>query len=141
MAVDVKYTAEALATGGGREGKARTADGALDLTMAPPKELGGSGEGINPEQLFATGWAACFLGATKKVAGDDYDTTDASVGVKVSIGADDDGGFGLAAEIEVVLPKLDQAAAEELAEKAHAFCPYSKATRGNIEVKVTAAQD
>ena len=141
MAVDVKYTAEALATGGGREGQARTKDGALDLTLAPPKELGGSGDGVNPEQLFATGWAACFLGAMKKVAGDDYNTEDASIGVKASIGADDDGGFGLAAEIEVVLPNEEQARAEELAEKAHAFCPYSKATRGNIEVKVTVAQD
>ncbi|WP_223881231.1 Ohr family peroxiredoxin [Nesterenkonia ebinurensis] len=141
MAIDVKYTAEALATGGGRVGQARTADGALDVALAQPKEMGGSGEGLNPEQLFATGWAACFLGATKKMAGNDYDTTDASVGVKVSIGADEDGGVALAAEIEVVLPKLDQAAAEELAEKAHAFCPYSKATRGNIDVKVTAVQD
>ncbi|WP_146340632.1 organic hydroperoxide resistance protein [Nesterenkonia sp. NBAIMH1] len=141
MAVDVKYTAEALATGGGREGHAKTKDGSLDLTLAPPKELGGSGDGVNPEQLFATGWAACFLGAMKKVAGDDYDTTDASIGVKVGLGADDDGGFGLTAEIEVVLPKLEQASGEELAEKAHAFCPYSKATSGNIDVKLTVSQD
>ncbi|NLS10718.1 organic hydroperoxide resistance protein [Nesterenkonia sp. MY13] len=141
MAVDVKYTAEALATGGGREGQAKTKDGALDVTLAPPKELGGSGEGLNPEQLFATGWAACFLGAMKKVAGDDYDTTDASIGVKVGIGADDDGGFGLAATIEVVLPNLEKAQAEELAKKAHDFCPYSKATRGNIDVEVKVAQD
>ncbi len=96
---------------------------------------------MNPEQLFATGWAACFLGAMKKVAYDDYDTTDASIGVKVGLGADDDGGFGLTAEIEVVLPKLEQASGEELAEKAHAFCPYSKATRGNIDVKLTVSQD
>ncbi|GAB3849505.1 Ohr family peroxiredoxin [Nesterenkonia populi] len=141
MAVDVKYTAEALATGGGREGQAKTKDGALDFTLAPPKEMGGSGEGVNPEQLFAAGWSACFLGAMKKVAGDDYDTTDASIGVKVSIGGDDDGGVALAAEIEVVLPHLEQAAAEELAEKAHAFCPYSKATRGNVEVKVNVVED
>lgn len=142
MAVETVYTAEALATGGGRQGQTRTKDGALDLTLAPPKEMGGSGDGVNPEQLFAAGWSACFLGALKKVAGNDYNTEDAAIGVKVSIGKDtDDDGFGLAAEIEVVLPNEEQARAEELAEKAHAFCPYSKATRGNIEVKVSTSQD
>lgn len=141
MAVDVKYTAEALATGGGREGQAKTKDGALDLTLAPPKEMGGSGDGVNPEQLFAAGWSACFLGAMKKVAGDDYNTEDASIGVKVSIGGDDDGGVALTAEIEVVLPNEEQARAEDLAKKAHDFCPYSKATRGNIAVEVTVVED
>lgn len=143
MAVDVKYTAEALATGDGRNGQVKTADGALDLKLAAPEAMGGSGDGNNPEQLFAAGWAACFHGALRRVAGEaDADVTDSAVGVKVGIGGDDtDGGVALTATIEVVLPNLDHEAAEDLAKRAHDFCPYSKATRGNIEVEVVVTDD
>ena len=143
MAVDVKYTAEALASGDGRNGQVKTADGALDLALAAPQAMGGSGEGKNPEQLFAAGWAACFHGALRKVAGEaKADVTDSAVGVKVGIGGDSsDGGVALTAVIEVVLPNLDRATAEDLAKKAHDFCPYSKATRGNIDVEVNVVED
>ncbi|MGJ9426524.1 organic hydroperoxide resistance protein [Nesterenkonia halotolerans] len=134
------YTTEALATGDGRNGRSRTSDGRIDLDMAVPQAMGGSGEGANPEQLFALGYAACFHGALRKAASEEgADVTDSSVGARVSIGKDDDGGFGLAVEIEVVIPHLDQA--QQLAEKAHASCPYSKATRGNIEVRVRVSDD
>lgn len=142
MAIETVYTAEALATGDGRNGRTRTSDGMIDLNLSTPAPMGGSGEGANPEQLFAAGYAACFHGALRKIAaGEGADVSDSSVGAKVSIGKDDDGGFGLAVVIEVVIPHVDQAQAEELAEKAHAFCPYSKATRGNIEVTVTVSDD
>lgn len=142
MAVEVLYTAEALATGDGRNGRTKTADGTVDFQLAAPEALGGSGQGANPEQLFAAGYAACFHGALRKVAGEaGADVSDSAVGAKVGIGKDDDGGFGLAVEIEVLLPHLDKEQAQELADKAHAFCPYSKATRGNIDVKVTVTDD
>lgn len=140
MAIEPVYTTEALATGDGRNGRSRTSDGRIDLDMAVPQAMGGSGEGANPEQLFALGYAACFHGALRKAASEEgADVTDSSVGARVSIGKDDDGGFGLAVEIEVVIPHLDQA--QQLAEKAHASCPYSKATRGNIEVRVRVSDD
>ncbi|WP_300344106.1 organic hydroperoxide resistance protein [Nesterenkonia sp.] len=142
MAVEVLYTAEALATGDGRNGRTKTADGVVDFELAAPQVMGGSGDGANPEQLFAAGYAACFHGALRKVAGEaGADVTDSSVGVKVGIGKDDDGGFGLTATIEVVLPNLERSEAEDLAKKAHDFCPYSKATRGNIDVEVTVVED
>lgn len=142
MAIETVYTAEALATGDGRSGRTRTSDGMIDLNLTPPAAMGGSGEGANPEQLFAAGYAACFHSALRKVAsGAGADVTDSSVGAQVSIGKDEDGGFGLAVVIEVVIPNVDQAQAEELAEQAHGFCPYSKATRGNIEVKVIVTDD
>ncbi|RJN32434.1 organic hydroperoxide resistance protein [Nesterenkonia natronophila] len=142
MAVDVKYTAEALASGDGRNGQVKTADGSLDLRMAAPKEMGGSGEGNNPEELFAAGYAACFHGALRKMAGEaDQDVTDSSVGVKIGIGGDNNGGMALAATIEVVLPNVDKKTAEDLAQKANDFCPYSKATRGNIDVEVIVTDD
>lgn len=143
MAVETAYTAEALATGDGRSGHTKTAEGAIDLDLAAPKEMGGSGDGANPEQLFAAGYAACFHGALRKMAGEaGADVTDSSVGAKVSIGKDtSDGGVALAVTLEVVIPNVDQSQAEELAEKAHAFCPYSKATRGNIEVTINVVED
>ncbi|MBE1515007.1 Ohr subfamily peroxiredoxin [Nesterenkonia halotolerans] len=142
MAIEPVYTTEALATGDGRNGRSRTSDGRIDLDMAVPQAMGGSGEGANPEQLFALGYAACFHGALRKAASEEgADVTDSSVGARVSIGKDDDGGFGLAVEIEVVIPHLDQVQAQQLAEKAHASCPYSKATRGNIEVRVSVSDD
>ena len=136
------YTAEALATGEGRDGHGRTPDGALDLTLSTPKELGGSGAGTNPEQLFAVGYAACFHSALRLVARKDgADVSDSAVGAKVSLGADDSGAFGLAVELEITLPNVDDATAQRLAEAAHAVCPYSHATRGNIAVTLTVTDD
>lgn len=142
MALQIAYTAEALATGDGRNGHTQTADGAISLDLASPQEMGGSGNGANPEQLFAAGYAACFHGALRKVAGQEgADTTDSSVGAKVSIGKNDEGGFGLAVTLEVVLPHVSQEQAEELTQKAHKVCPYSNATRGNIEVELLVSDD
>jgi lipoyl-dependent peroxiredoxin len=136
------YTAEALATGEGRDGHGRSSDGRLDLDLAIPKEMGGSGNGTNPEQLFAVGYAACFHSALHHVARDaKVDVTDSSVGARVSIGQIDNGGFGLAVELEVTLPNLDHDTAVELTEKAHQVCPYSNATRGNIDVKLVVSDD
>jgi Ohr subfamily peroxiredoxin len=136
------YTAEALATGEGRDGHGRSSDGRLDLDLAIPKEMGGSGNGTNPEQLFAVGYAACFHSALRLVAGQaKADVTDSAVGARVSIGQIDNGGFGLAVELEVTLPNLDHDTAVELTEKAHQVCPYSNATRGNIEVKLVVSDD
>ena len=136
------YTAEALATGEGRDGHGRTSDGRLDLDLAIPKEMGGSGNGTNPEQLFAVGYAACYHSALRLVGRqDNADVTDSSVGARVLLGALDNGGFGLAVELEITLPNLDHDAAQALADKAHLVCPYSNATRGNIDVKITVTDD
>ena len=136
------YTAEALTTGDGRNGHARSSDGRLDLNMAIPKEMGGSGDGTNPEQLFAIGYAACFHSALRLVGRQEKaDVTDSAVGARVSLGQIDNGGFGLAVELEVTLPNLDHAAAQQLTEKAHQVCPYSNATRGNIDVKLVVTDD
>ncbi|WP_068425058.1 organic hydroperoxide resistance protein [Janibacter terrae] len=136
------YTAEALATGAGRDGHGRTSDGRLDLDLAIPQEMGGSGEGTNPEQLFAVGYAACFHSALQLVARQaKADVTDSSVGSRVHIGPNDAGGFQLAVELEVTLPHLDTETAQQLADRAHEVCPYSNATRGNIDVTVTVTQD
>ena len=136
------YTAEALATGAGRDGHGRTSDGRLDLDLAVPQDMGGSGEGTNPEQLFAVGYAACFHSALQGVAREaKADISDSAVGSRVHIGPNDAGGFQLAVELEVTLPHLDAEAAQQLADKAHEVCPYSNATRGNIDVTVTVTQD
>jgi osmotically inducible protein OsmC len=136
------YTAEALTTGDGRNGHARSSDGRLDLNLAIPKEMGGSGDGTNPEQLFAIGYAACFHSALRLVGSQEKaDVTDSAVGARVSLGQIDNGGFGLAVELEVTLPNLDHAAAQQLTEKAHQVCPYSNATRGNIDVKLVVTDD
>ncbi|MEN3122687.1 organic hydroperoxide resistance protein [Janibacter sp. LM] len=136
------YTAEALATGAGRDGHGRSADGRLDLDLAVPQEMGGSGNGTNPEQLFAVGYAACFHSALQLVAKQARaDVTDSAVGARVHIGPNDDGGFQLAVELEVTLPHLDAEVAQQLADRAHEVCPYSNATRGNIDVTVTVTQD
>ena len=136
------YTAEALATGEGRDGHGRSSDGRLDLDLAIPKEMGGSGNGTNPEQLFAVGYAACFHSALRLVAGQaKADVTDSAVGARVSIGQIDNGGFGLAVELEVTLPNLDHDTAVELTEKAHQVCPYSNAIRGNIDVTLVVSDD
>ena len=135
-------TAEALATGEGRDGHGRTTDGKVDVDLSIPTEMGGNGKGTNPEQLFAVGYAACYHSALRMVAGQQKaDISDSSVGAKVSIGPNDAGGFQLAVVLEVTLPNLDHDTAQALADKAHEVCPYSNATRGNIDVQITVSDD
>jgi osmotically inducible protein OsmC len=142
MIMETLYTAEALSTGAGRNGHVRSTDGRIDVDLAPPKEMGGSGAGANPEQLFAAGYAACFHSALQSIArAKKIAVHDSSVGALVHIGPDGQGGFGLAVELEIVLPDLDPAVAQELAEAAHQVCPYSNATRGNIDVTLTVVED
>ena len=139
MSVDVKYRTTATATGG-RDGQAATADGSLNIKLATPKELGGAGgPGNNPEQLFAAGYAACFVGAMKAVAPAQKlrVPNDATVTATVGIGPRTEGGFGITAELKVNLPGLDRANAQRLVDAAHQVCPYSNATRGNIDVGLT----
>jgi Ohr subfamily peroxiredoxin len=139
MSVNVLYKTSAKATGG-RDGQAATLDGALNVKLATPKELGGGGgAGNNPEQLFAAGYAACFLGAMKFVSsqGGPKVPADTSVTSTVGIGPRSEGGFGLAIELAVSLPGLAKADAETLVEKAHQVCPYSNATRNNVDVKLS----
>ncbi|WP_438007597.1 organic hydroperoxide resistance protein [Sorangium sp. So ce321] len=141
MPVDVKYTTQATAHGG-RDGRATTADGALDVKLSTPKELGGAGgEGNNPEQLFAAGYAACFLGALKFVAGQEKARipADATVTATVGIGPRSEGGFGIDVALRIALPGLERAQAEQLVEKAHQVCPYSNATRNNVPVRLEVA--
>jgi lipoyl-dependent peroxiredoxin len=136
------YTAEALTTGDGRDGHARSSDGKVDLQLAIPKEMGGSGDGTNPEQLFAIGYAACFHSALRRVGRQEKaDVSDSAVGAQVSIGQLDSGSFGLAVVLEVTLPNVDHATALRLAEKAHEVCPYSNATRGNVDVDLVVTDD
>lgn len=137
--MQILYTANATATGG-RDGRAASDDGRIDLPLAMPAALGGNGKGTNPEQLFAAGYAACFLSALKLVAGQKGVKlgNDAQVAAAVSIGKDETG-FGLAVTLTASLPGVDAAAAHALVEAAHQVCPYSKATRGNIEVELTVA--
>lgn len=139
MSVNVLYRTRAKATGG-RDGHAATLDGALDVKLTTPKELGGGGgAGNNPEQLFAAGYAACFLGAMKFVAsqGGPKVPADASVTSTVGIGPRSEGGFGLHVALEVSVPGVPRGEAEALVAKAHQVCPYSNATRNNIDVKLT----
>ncbi|ACY19802.1 peroxiredoxin, Ohr subfamily [Gordonia bronchialis DSM 43247] len=140
MAIEPAYRISSKASGGGRDGEVVSETGQIDLDLQPPKELGGSGEGSNPEELFSAGYAACFLGAlraTSKQAGSPV-PDESTVKVTIGIGKDPaDGGFGLTADIEVYIPGVDEAKAQELADGAHAFCPYSKATRGNIAQTVS----
>jgi osmotically inducible protein OsmC len=133
---NVAYTAKATATGG-REGVAKSDDGRLNVNLSTPKGLGGDdGQGTNPEQLFAAGYAACFIGALKFVAGSEKIAlpSDTYINSEVSIGAID-AGFGV--KLAVSLGDMDKAAAQALVEKAHQVCPYSNATRGNIEVELS----
>jgi Ohr subfamily peroxiredoxin len=136
-AMDILYTAVAHATGDGRNGHVRSDDGVLDMELRVPKELGGpGGEHSNPEELFAAGYAACFHSALKFIAAaDKADVTDSEVSATVGIGPrPDGGGFGLSAELDVHIPNLGDDEARALVEKAHQVCPYSNATRGNIDV-------
>ena len=129
------YTATATATGDGRNGHTASDDGILDIDVRVPKSMGGPGGATNPEQLFAAGYAACFHSALKFVAAaDKLDVTGTEVSASVAIGTLPAGGFGLAVELDVHAPTLARAMAEALVEKAHHVCPYSNATRGNVEV-------
>jgi Ohr subfamily peroxiredoxin len=135
VSVKVLYRTTATATGG-RDGQATTEDGSFAVKLATPKELGGAGgAGNNPEQLFAAGYAACFIGAMKAVAGRKV-PADAAVTASVGIGPRSEGGFGLDIDLAVSLPGLPAAEAQELVEKAHQVCPYSNATRGNVDVRL-----
>lgn len=139
MTTKVLYTTSASATGG-RDGQAATTDGTFSVKLATPKELGGGGgPGNNPEQLFAAGYSACFIGAMKFVAskGGPKMPADAKVTATVGIGPRAEGGFGLEVALAVALPGLAKAEAEKLVHEAHQVCPYSNATRGNIDVKLS----
>jgi osmotically inducible protein OsmC len=139
MPVNVLYRTSARATGG-RDGHSATLDGAVDVQLGTPKELGGAGgAGVNPEQLFATGYAACFLGAMKFVAsqGGPKVPADTTVTSTVGIGPRSEGGFGLEIALAIALPGVERAAAEALVAKAHEVCPYSNATRNNIDVRLS----
>jgi lipoyl-dependent peroxiredoxin len=138
VAITPLYTATATAHGG-RNGRIRSSDGVLDMPLAMPKELGGAGGAVtNPEQLFAAGYAACFESALRLVAGKaGKNVKDASITASASIGKTPDGGFGLAVELKGKLPGLSQEEAQQLMHTAHTVCPYSKATSGNIEVKLS----
>jgi lipoyl-dependent peroxiredoxin len=139
MAIEqVLYRASAEATGG-RDGRAVSSDGILDVELATPKEMGGAGgRGTNPEQLFAAGYSACFLGAMKMVAGRDKlpMPEDAFIEGEVGFGKTA-GGFGIEVELKISLPGMDGTQADQLINEAHKVCPYSNATRGNIDVTLT----
>jgi osmotically inducible protein OsmC len=135
------YTASATATGDGRNGHVRSADGVLDLDLAVPKEMGGPGGALpNPEELFAAGYAACFHSAIKAAARLRKITlTDTAVTVDIGIGRTEQGSMNLTATIEAEIPGVDEATARQLLEAAHQLCPYSNATRGNIDVNLNLA--
>jgi len=135
------YTASATATGDGRNGHVRSADGVLDFDLAVPKEMGGPGGALpNPEELFAAGYAACFHSALKAAARLGKVTiNDTAVTVDIGVGRNDAGGFGLMATIEAEITGVDEETARGLLETAHQLCPYSNATRGNIDVQLTLA--
>ena len=134
------YTAQAKVRGGREQGHGETSDGALVVDLRPPKESGGPGGGTNPEQLFAVGYAACFEGALGVVARRrKVDLGDVEIDSKVSLVAEDDGRYNVAVDFDVVLPAIsDPQEAKEIVAEAHQVCPYSNATRGNIEMKLTA---
>lgn len=134
------YKTKAIAKGGRAGGKVSLAEGGLYLHMEHSKPLGGSGEGVNPEQLFAMGWATCFNGAVLFIAKQkNIDATNAVVTCEVGIGRDESG-LGLSAKLTLAVPGLERAKVQELLEAAHAMCPYSKATRNNIPVEIAAAE-
>jgi lipoyl-dependent peroxiredoxin len=134
------YTSAVTATGGRGNGSAKSADGLVDLKIGTPKDLGGKDDGYNPEQLFAAGYSNCYLGAIKFVAGKENPPVtiapDATVTAHVTLGSrDDGGGFEIACAMDVHLPGVDKAKAEEIAKKAHTVCPYSWSIRNNVDVK------
>jgi len=131
------YTAEVTATGG-RDGHVKSSDGALDFQLRKPKELGGQGGATNPEELFAAAWGACYLGALGTIAAKaGVDVSEANVKVLVSFNKDGNS-YALSADLDVHIPGVTAEETQSLADKAHAVCPYSKATKGNIDVRVTA---
>jgi lipoyl-dependent peroxiredoxin len=133
--MNILYTATATAEGDGRNGHVRSSDGLLDADVRIPKEMGGAGGATNPEQLFAAGYAACFHSALRVVAQQDKaDVTGSTVTAQVGIGPNGAGGFGLAVTLTVALPALAPEEAQKLTARAHEVCPYSNATRGNIDV-------
>jgi Ohr subfamily peroxiredoxin len=141
MAVNVIYKTKATATGG-RDGAARSEDGSVDVKLVVPKEMGGpGGEGANPEKLFAAGYSACFLGAMKAVSGKEGVKVppDASVTAEVGFGPREEGGYGITVDLAVSLPGVDRADGERLMHAAHQVCPYSNATRNNVNVGLTLA--
>jgi osmotically inducible protein OsmC len=142
MPVKAVYTASATSTGDGRTGHVRSSDGVLDFDLATPKEMGGAGGALtNPEELFAAGYAACFHSALRGIARrEKLDLADTAITVDVGIGKLDSGpGFGLTVAIEAEIPSVDEATAKRLLEAAHQVCPYSNATRGNVDVTLTVA--
>lgn len=140
MSVDAKYKTTATATGGGRDGKTSLADGTMSLQLVVPKELGGpGGEGANPEKLFALGYSACFLGALR-VGAQQLKTKlpeGTEVTATIGIGPRSEGGFGITAELDVLLPGMPEAEARELVETTHGICPYSNAIKASVDVKTT----
>jgi Ohr subfamily peroxiredoxin len=137
MPTKILYTAEAVSTGDGRNGHVTTSDGHIDLDLAMPPALGGTGQGANPEQLFASGYAACFHSALRLVARQaKADVTDSTVTARVGIGHEADEAVGLAVTLLIHLPHVAPGTAKELALAAHHVCPYSRATRGNIPVEL-----
>lgn len=134
---EILYTAEATSTGG-REGTSRSSDGALEVRLSTPKALGGpGGDGTNPEQLFAAGYSACFLGALKFVAGQQKVALPASASINAQVGIGPiETGFGITVRLQVSLPGVARATTESLVDTAHRVCPYSNATRGNIDVAI-----
>ena len=136
------YTAAATSTGDGRSGHVRSVDGLVDTDLAAPTEMGGpGGVGANPEKLFAAGYSACFLGAMKAVSGKVgvKVPADATVTAEVGFGPRSEGGYGITADLTITLPGVDKAEAEKLAHAAHEVCPYSNATRNNVDVGLTIA--
>ncbi len=141
MSVTVIYKTSATSTGG-RDGHARSDDGSVDVNLVVPKEMGGpGGVGANPEKLFAAGYSACFLGAMKAMSGKVgvKVPADASVTAEIGFGPRAEGGYGITADLIVTLPGVDRAEAEKLVHAAHEVCPYSNATRGNVDVGLTVA--
>ena len=141
MGVKAIYKTKATATGG-RDGATRSEDGSVDVKLVVPKEMGGpGGEGANPEKLFAAGYSACLLGAMKAVSGKEGVRVppDATVTAEIGFGPRDEGGYGITADLTVNLPGVDRADAERLMRAAHEVCPYSNATRGNVDVGLTVA--
>lgn len=131
------YTAKAVVSGG-RDGTARTEDGQLELKLALPKQMGGKGDGTNPEELFAAGYAACFIGALKVVAAQAKQKLPESLRIESQVGLGKVGaGYGINAALDVFLPEMDEAVAQQLVNQAHQVCPYSNATRGNIDVTLS----
>ena len=138
--MDTLYIATAVATGDGRNGHVQTVDGLIDAPVRTPKELGGAGGATNPEQLFAAGYAACFHSAVRLVGGAmKVDVSDSEVVADVSLLRGSDGALALAVRLEVALPALAQDVAETVIQQAHQVCPYSNATRGNVDVTLQVA--